>query len=545
MRGVRHAPALLAASICAALAACASAPANVTDAQLQSKVQTIVVIFAENRSFDNIYGLFPGANGIPGLNPAGAGAIAPQTDRNAANTVLPKLPKTWKGVTAAGQQPVIREEQTGNLPNQPFAIESGYGTPLSLSTITRDLVHRYYENQMQINGGANDKFAAYGDSGGLVMGYHDGRPMAMWKIAQQYVLADNFFMGAFGGSFLNHQYLICGCAPEYRDADKAAAQPTISELETDGSGRYLPRLKQAANSPASALDGPPVFVRSGNLTPRNYLGDGTFRAVNTMQPAFQPSGNPPASAKAADLPYADPSKGTTLPAQIEATIGDRLSAKNVSWAWYTGAWRAAIADGARDPAAKRQAIYEPRIGAPNLQAHHQPFNYYARFDPVAHASDRAAHLKDYDDLLADAAAGKLPQVVFYKPQGNLNQHAGYASMQAGDEHVADLIARLQASPQWAHMVIAITYDENGGIWDHVAPSKADLLGPGTRIPAIIVSPFAKRGFIDHTPYDTGSVMRLMNRRFGLEPLPGIQGRDDALKANGNAPMGDLTNALQM
>ncbi|MBS0319666.1 MAG: acid phosphatase, partial [Proteobacteria bacterium] len=185
------------------------------------------------------------------------------------------------------------------------------------------------------------------------------------------------------------------------------------------------------------------------------------------------------------------------------------------------------------------------IGAPNFQPHHQPFNYYANFDPVAHAADRAAHLKDYTDLVADAAAGKLPQVVFYKPQGNLNQHPGYASVDDGDAHIVDLVTKLQASPQWNNMVIVITYDENGGFWDHVAPPKADLLGPGTRIPAIIVSPFAKRGYVDHTQYDTASILRLIDKRFGIDPLPGIKARDDALKANGGVPMGDLTNALAL
>ena len=93
------------------------------------------------------------------------------------------------------------------------------------------------------------------------------------------------------------------------------------------------------------------------------------------------------------------------------------------------------------------------------------------------------------------------------------------------------------------MIIVITYDENGGWWDHVAPPLGDLVGPGTRIPAIIVSPFAKAGFVDHTPYDTGSILRFLDRRFDLAPLPGMIARDAALVANGGVAMGDLTNAL--
>ena len=95
------------------------------------------------------------------------------------------------------------------------------------------------------------------------------------------------------------------------------------------------------------------------------------------------------------------------------------------------------------------------------------------------------------------------------------------------------------------MLVVITYDEFGGVWDHVAPPKGDLLGPGTRIPAIIISPFAKMGTVDHTQYDTGSIMRLLTRLFDLDRLPGIARRDDALRQARSRPMGDLTNALDL
>ncbi len=93
------------------------------------------------------------------------------------------------------------------------------------------------------------------------------------------------------------------------------------------------------------------------------------------------------------------------------------------------------------------------------------------------------------------------------------------------------------------MLVIVTYDESGGIWDHVAPPKGDRWGPGSRIPAIIVSPFAKRGFVDHTPYDTTSILRLITRRFDLPTLEGIKRRDEGIAAHGNPPLADLTNAL--
>ncbi|MCT7298220.1 acid phosphatase [Ralstonia sp. CHL-2022] len=501
---------------------------------LANNVKTIVVIYAENRGFDNLYGLFPGANGIPGVNPTSTGTAVAQKDFD--GSVLPTLPPTWKGVTAAGQAVQVPQAQTSGWANKPFQIDdpagiNGTGIVVGQNVITRDLWHRFYQNQMQINGGKNDKFAAYADAGGLTMGYYDGSKMTMWNIAKQYTLADNFFMGAFGGSFLNHQYLVCACAPIYPNVVGSPAdgsRATVASVDANGTPQLAP-------SASSVMAGSPTFPGDGNLTPLEK--DGSAYAVNTMQPPYQPSGNAVASGNAA---YADPTKATTLPKQSSTNIGDLLTARGVDWAWYAGAWNSALADA---PNATRSVIYS---GSIQFQPHHQPFNYFSRFDPAttAGAAERAAHLRDYDAaFLQDAAAGKLPPVTFYKPQGNLNQHPGYANVADGDAHIANVIAQLQKSPQWKNMVIVVTYDENGGFYDHATVPKADRWGPGTRIPAIVVSPFAKKGFVDHTQYDTASVLRLITHRFDLPTLPGIKQRDDALVSNGNKPMGDLTNAL--
>ena len=476
------------------------------------QIETIVVIYAENRSFDNLYGHFPGANGLDQAVNA-----APQRDRD--GTVLTELPPVWDGLTAKGVTPVITQAQTEHMPNKPFAIDDPAGFDAKLGEVTHDLWHRFYQNQMQINGGANDRFVAWADSGGEVMGHYDGSGMQMWKIAQQYTLADNFFMGSFGGSFMNHIYLVCACVAVYPNADTNPAKPTIAAVEADGF-----TLKVAANSPKSAMEGVPKFVSDGNLTP-------DFFAVNTMMPPYQPSAvKPPPDGDAA---FADPSKPGTLPPQTMATIGSELSDKGVAWAWYAGAWQAALDGKNGSP-------------VPNFQYHHQPFNYFAAYAPGTPA--RAEHLRDGGmggtAFIADIDAGKLPPVTFYKPQGNLNQHAGYADIRDGDAHIADVIHHLEHSPQWGHMIVVVTYDENGGFWDHAAPPKADRWGPGTRVPAIIVSPLVKKGFVDHSEYDTSSILRLITHRFGLPTLPGLAERDAALKAHGGAPLGDLTAALE-
>jgi phospholipase C len=260
-------------------------------------------------------------------------------------------------------------------------------------------------------------------------------------------------------------------------------------------------------------------------------------SVNTTQPLYQPSGIAPAVGGPPELADAKGTErlGLPLPPQTSKSIGDTLTAKGVGWAWYAGGWNAALADSGK-PLNERAVIYTRANKALNFQPHHQPFNYFARFAPGK--KDRDLHLKDGEDFLRDIDAGRLPAVVFYKPVGLFNQHPSYTDLVSGDAHIADILERLRRGPQWSRMVVVITYDENGGFWDHVAPptgpGSGDRWGPASRIPALIVSPYAKRGYIDSTAYDTTSILKLITVRFGLEPLPGVREKT-----------GDLTPALDL
>ena len=212
-------------AVCVA-ATLAALPAVAAEPKGLGAIETVVVIYAENRSFDNLYGHFPGAHGVDALAPS----QVRQLDRDGSA-----------------------------LPDQPFVLKDP-------ATPTPDLVHRFYQNQMQINGGRNDKFVAWSDAGKLVMGTYDGSKLPLWRVAREFTLADNFFMGAFGGSFLNHFWLVCACTPTYPNGPKVL----ISAVEDDGV-----TLKTAPDSPASALQGPPKWVNDGALTP-------DFHAVNTL-----------------------------------------------------------------------------------------------------------------------------------------------------------------------------------------------------------------------------------------------------------------------
>ena len=486
----------------------ATSKANAATKNLEN-IKNIVVIYAENRSFDNLYGLFPGANGI--LKNADGSPTDfesfKQRDRDGI-TFLPKLPSVWNAIGTASEN---KMKFVSELPNAPFRIDAPPGgmPGVGAETATPDLVHRFYNNQMQINKGKNDMFAAWSDAGGLSMGYYDGSIMRLWSIAQEYTLADNFFMGAFGGSFINHFWLVCACTPTFLSPPSSL----ISQTEKNGI-----KLSESPESPRSALLGKPIFTADKSLSNDGF-------AINTVQPPFQPSGIAP---NKDDNPLLSDKSKTPLPPQdsnVVKTVGDQLTEKFIPWIWYAGGYKSALLD--------RSVIYNNK--SINFQPHHQPFNYFSRFDPSKPegAKEREEHFKDLSDLENDIASGALPPVSFYKPQGNLNQHPGYTDVLSGDEHIALLIEKLRNGPQWKNMAIILTYDENGGFWDHMPPPKGDRWGPGSRVPTIIISPYAKKHYIDHTSYDTTSIIKFITKRFNLAPLPGVR-----------ASSGDLTSAFE-
>ena len=434
------------------------------------RLSHILVLYMENRSFDNLFGEFPGANGI-----AQAGEAAVQRDGEGKPfAVLPVAKGPFH--IAKNPEAVNKIEALDDLPNRPFSIV-GIRPGVTAATHTRDLIHAFYTNRSQIHGGKNDYFALFSNAGGLTVGYYgaaDLKDTNLWKLAQRYTLLDNFFMGALGGSFLNHIWLVCACAPVWPDPPKS------QRSRVDAEGHVLEEKRVTAP------------------------GDGDY-AVNTTQSIFLNNGR---------------QAENVLPPQRAATIGDMLTEKGVGWAWYSGGWD--LATQVRTPEEDKA------LQAQSFQWHHQPFAYFARFDPTTQSGrdQRTAHLKDAGELEADIKSGKLPPVAFYKPIGVLNQHPGYASLIPGDEEIGRIIKLMDESPMKDSYAVIITYDENGGFWDHVAPphgpaagARADFFGPGTRIPTVVVSPFARKGHVDHTELETTSILRLISERHRLNPLP--------------------------
>ncbi|HEY4206974.1 MAG TPA: alkaline phosphatase family protein [Puia sp.] len=396
------------------------------------KVGHVVVIYMENHSFDNLYGQFEGADGLTDAKPSEI------TQVDAHGQPYEFLPP----IAGNGAFPT-------NLPNKLFNIDQFVPSDRE----TPDVLHRWYQEQWQIDSGRMDKFALYNSSKGLTMGYYKTSLLPLAAVAHRYTLCDHFFHSVFGGSFLNHQWLIAAATPVFPNA------PARMKAVVDASGHV---------------------VHDGTVTPDGYVVNTSY-SVNYPRPD-------------------NVAPEFLIPNQTNPTIGDRLSDKGVSWAWYSGGWDSALA------------------GRPNAHFayHHEPFMFYAKYADGTAA--KKEHLRDENEFLALARAGRLPSVSFVKPTGLEDEHPGSADVFHSENHAVDLINAVMNGPNGKDAVVILTYDENGGFWDHVPPPVIDKWGPGTRIPAIIISPFAKKGFVDHTQYETVSILAFIEKRWGLQPL---------------------------
>lgn len=459
---------------------------------LRKNIDHIVIIFQENRSFDHYFGTYTSdrSSNVNNLIDPTTGKISEsftgyQKDvYGVPYTVLP-LPLTVPGFLKA------------ELDNKPFHLapyipadsNPGWGPD-----------HAFFRMIAQMNNGKMDHFVALANGHhphinrsimadmpkrkldlalsrpcGAVLGYYNGNDIPFYhKLASNYVLFDRFYQAMSGGSTGNALYLT-QC--------RSCVNNMIEE-------KYMAPYHQNIISKSHALFGLPYNherILISDISPIQGPTSGTDMDELLLSP-------PPDE-------------------QLYDNIGDRLNAANLEWSWYNENWNIV------KPWALKTA-FGPGDGSAVLDsemvyvAHHNPFQYSPRwFDYV-----KSGNIRDATDFLSDARDGKLPSVSFVKASGAHDEHPSRCAPAIGIEWVKTLVEAVAQGPCWSKTAIFVTYDEGGGFWDSKPPVIVDNYGFGTRVPAILVSPWAKNCFVDHNVSSTSSILRLIETRFNLNPL---------------------------
>jgi acid phosphatase len=505
----------------------------------ETPIEHLIVVIGENISFDNLFATYepPAGNKIANLlsrgivdregkpGPRFADALQREANIRGRYAVTPvttggyvTLPQP--GTTYAKGLPsnALDARFPADLPNGPFRITRyvAYDAPVG------DPVHRFFQMWQQIDGGKMDLFtwvavtSGEGSSkrddpssgtnqGGVAMGFYSmnsGDAPFFRELAQTYALADNYHQPVMGGTGANFLALSTGHAGMYLDAGKSAVPPANQIEDPDprpGSNNWYKQSGYRGGSYIACADASQPGVKAI----RDYLAGlpykafndgncalGTYYLVNNYAPGYAFDGSPQ---------QAGPGK-YFLPPQTAANIGTALSAKGVSWKWYSGGRTTTGID--KDL-------------------------YCSICDPLTHSAAVMTtalrnNLRGLEAFFHDLSDGKaLPAVSFVIPPNPESGHPASSTVFALERFVKELVTKVQANPAvWSKTAILITTDEGGGYYDSGYVQILDFFGDGTRIPLLAVSPFAKKGYVDHTYYDHASVLKFIERNWHLPPLSG-------------------------
>jgi phospholipase C len=470
-------------------------------------IEHLVVIFQENVSFDHYFATYPTA-----LNPAGEPSFvaAPGTPSvNGLGTLIDGEPD---GVLLTANPNALNPANGTNAIN-PFRLGRAQAS-------TCDQDHNYGDEQKSFDQGLMDLFPstvgsgggnsfcnaafAYGKGKGLVMGYFDGNTVtALWNYAQNFAMSDNSYGTTFG--------------------------PSTPGLLNLVAGNTYPATPSAASTK----------VVPNNAGPGTLVGD------------LDPKGD-------------TCSAGTTV--QLGGTnIGDLLNTKGVSWGAFMGGFDLTVTNANGTSACGRSSPATAANGGPTKDyiPHHAFFQYYASTVNPLHTrpssiaeighSGPANHQYDLHDFSDALAAGKLPAVSFLKAIAAQDGHAGYSDPLLEQTFLVDTINAIMKSPFWKSTAIIVLYDDSDGWYDHqmspIVNSSAvlqasssgnsdELNGPGKcgngtppggiegrcaygpRQPLLVISPYAKTNFIDHTLTDQASVLRFIEDNWDTGTIGG-------------------------
>ncbi len=538
----------------------------------RTPIEHVIVVVGENRTFDNLYATYQPrrgqtvsnllsqgivtAQGQPGPNFALArqataqqlGDYTPTPERDGHYAQLP--PPHALGAAGQGHRGADLRV-AGPLPNGPYQITRH----VSYGAHTGDPVHRFFQMWQQLDGGQGDLFvwtsetAAAGPStghpagppkgtfqGGIAMGYYNmaqGDAPYFKHLADRYALADNYHQSVMGGTTANYFSLATADMAVYNEAGVLAVPPAkrITNPNTrpgtnnwwveDGydGGTYV----NCADAAQPGVAGIRQLLASLPYRAFNdgNCASGAWYMVNNLDPAYTATGQ---------LQEIKP-ESFLVPPQTLPHIGDALSAAGVSWKWYSGGRN--HGDDANNEYCK---TCDP----------------LTQFTSTMTGPDRHK-LQDlgqfYVDVRGEASA--FPAFSVIAPYDSISGHPGYSLQPSFEYLVKDVVTHVQRNPAlWKHTVVLVTFDEGGGYYDSGYTQFIDFFGDGTRVPMVAVSPFARRGHVDHTYYDHASILKFVQRNWGLAPLS-HRSRDNLpnpvhAKANPYVPLnrpavGDLMN----
>jgi phospholipase C len=508
----RHGAAVCTALVCAGtvglstpVRAESSAAAALSTA---TPIKHLVVIFDENVSFDHYFATYPRATNPPG-EPAFHGlATTPGADTLAAARILTNNPNLLNSGNGSNANAYF-----GSTTSDPFRLDRSQAS-------TADQNHAYTAEQQAYDGGKADLFPRYTGKGtpggvgafattGQVMGYFDGNTVtALWQYAQHFAMSDRAYSDTYGPS-------------------------------TPGA------LEVVAGQTNGMLIGASAVQPSTVLLPSFYINDGAggYTMMNDVDPTYDTCSNQ-----------------LNMAMMTGKNIGDLLTAANVSWGGFMGGFDLSVTNPNGTTGCVR-STQSHVVGNDVLDyiPHHNWFAYYASTANASHSRpsstaaigstleadgktvDPANHEYDLRDFYAALKAGNFPAVSYIKAAAFEDAHAGYSDPLDEQRSLVTLVNFIEHQPGWQSTAIIITYDDSDGWYDHAAakvtsPSfdaAADQLdgpgvcgagtplagvagkpvngrcGPGTRLPFLVVSPYARANAISHDPISLASIPRFI------------------------------------
>jgi phospholipase C len=367
----------------------------------RARIDHVVFVIKENRTFDTMFGRFPGADGAT------------------------------TGRTCDGREvPLVRAADDAPGP-----------------------AHLFQGGIRAINGGRMNCFDQLG-GGALLQSYvqyHREDIPAYWALAEHFGLADRFFSSVYGPTGIEHLYTIAATTDRFTDHERSGAP-----------GQY-----------------------GDNGIPREYCEDPTERAFSFRRLTAAQERRAFRIEEGSDPTKLDPYWYERWPCTDIPTLPDRLSHAGVPWKYYVGQ---------NDYVKTMKWIRHIRYGVE-----------YRRVD-------------DDDRFLVDLAAGRLPAVSWLVPDVEDSDHPAAGSICRGENWTVQIVNAIQRSPAWRHTLVVITWDDFGGFYDHVPPPHVDLYGFGPRVPALVISPWARPGRIEHRTLEFASVLKTIEELWQVQPL---------------------------